>query len=144
MAYLYVRKACFSSATVFALTPPHHKVKTGTLSKQPLPASHARHLCVYYEADVTPTRQAFEDALDAKEEWVNTPWHDRASTFLKAADLISGKYRYEIMATTILGKGKNAWQAEIDAAAEVCFFPSRTPLPRKCQHLMRASAGFHP
>ncbi len=42
--------------------------------------------------------------------------------FLKAADLISGKYRYELMAATMLGQGKNAWQAEIDAAAELCDF----------------------
>jgi len=47
------------------------------------------------------------------------PWNDRASIFLKAADLISKKYRYKLMAATILGQGKNAWQAEIDAAAEV-------------------------
>jgi 1-pyrroline-5-carboxylate dehydrogenase len=46
-------------------------------------------------------------------------WPDRAAIFLKAADLIAGKYRYEIMAATMLGQAKNAWQAEIDAAAEV-------------------------
>lgn len=42
--------------------------------------------------------------------------------FLKAADLIAGKYRYEIMAATMLGQGKNAWQAEIDSAAELVDF----------------------
>jgi 1-pyrroline-5-carboxylate dehydrogenase len=47
------------------------------------------------------------------------PWDDRAAIFLKAADLISKKYRYKLMAATILGQGKNVWQAEIDAAAEV-------------------------
>ena len=47
------------------------------------------------------------------------PWGDRAAIFLKAADLISKKYRYKLVAATILGQGKNAWQAEIDAAAEV-------------------------
>ena len=47
------------------------------------------------------------------------PWGDRAAIFLKAADLISKKYRYKLMAATILGQGKNVWQAEIDAAAEV-------------------------
>jgi 1-pyrroline-5-carboxylate dehydrogenase len=46
-------------------------------------------------------------------------WSDRAAIFLKAADLIAGKYREQILAATILGQGKNAWQAEIDAAAEV-------------------------
>jgi hypothetical protein len=48
------------------------------------------------------------------------PWNDRAAIFLKAADLVSGKYRYKLLAATILGQGKNSWQAEIDAAAEVC------------------------
>lgn len=50
------------------------------------------------------------------------PFADRASIFLKAADLLSTKYRYEVMALTICGQGKNAWQAEIDSAAELCDF----------------------
>jgi 1-pyrroline-5-carboxylate dehydrogenase len=36
--------------------------------------------------------------------------------------LVAGKYRYEIMAATMLGQGKNAWQAEIDSAAELVDF----------------------
>lgn len=47
------------------------------------------------------------------------PWNDRAAIFLKAADLASGKYRYKLVSATMLGQGKNVWQAEIDAAAEV-------------------------
>lgn len=49
-------------------------------------------------------------------------FHDRASIFLRAAELVSGKYRYELMAATMLGQGKNPWQAEIDAAAELADF----------------------
>ena len=62
---------------------------------------------------------AIEGALAAKKEWEALPWNDRAAIFLNAADLVSGKYRYKLMAATMLGQGKNAWQAEIDAAAEV-------------------------
>lgn len=65
---------------------------------------------------------AIEAALAAKPEWENLPFADRAAIFLKAADLIAGKYRYDVMAATILGQGKNAWQAEIDAAAELVDF----------------------
>jgi 1-pyrroline-5-carboxylate dehydrogenase len=50
------------------------------------------------------------------------PFSDRAAIFLKAADLIAGKYRYQIMAATMVGQGKNAWQAEIDSAAELVDF----------------------
>ena len=66
--------------------------------------------------------KAIESALAAKKAWETLPFADRAAIFLKAADLISGKYRYELMAATMLGQGKNAWQAEIDAAAELCDF----------------------
>lgn len=66
--------------------------------------------------------EAIEAALAAKPAWESLPFSDRAAIFLKAADLISGKYRYEIMAATMLGQGKNAWQAEIDAAAELVDF----------------------
>jgi len=129
-------------------TPHSHyptvQVKTGKLSKQPLPASHAHHLCTYHRADAALTRQAIEGALGAKEEWENMPWHDRAAIFLKAADLISGKYRYEIMAATILGQGKNAWQAEIDAAAEVCFFLSLPPRFPQMPRLRHTSAWPNP
>lgn len=50
------------------------------------------------------------------------PFEDRAAIFLRACELISGKYRSEIVAATMLGQGKNIWQAEIDAAAETVDF----------------------
>ena len=95
------------------------QVKTGNLAKQPIPSDHAKHLCSYHEADEATVKAAIEGALAAKAEWEAMPWNDRAAIFLKAADLVSGKYRYKLMAATMLGQGKNAWQAEIDAAAEV-------------------------
>ncbi|OCB91211.1 delta-1-pyrroline-5-carboxylate dehydrogenase [Sanghuangporus baumii] len=97
-------------------------IKTGKLAKQPIPDSHARHLCVYHEADTATVSAAIDGALAAKNEWEALPWSDRAAIFLKAADLVSGKYRYRLIAATMLGQGKNAWQAEIDAAAELSDF----------------------
>ncbi|EAU82741.1 delta-1-pyrroline-5-carboxylate dehydrogenase [Coprinopsis cinerea okayama7 len=98
------------------------EVRTGKLAKQPLPHDHAKHLCQYHEADEVTAAKAIEGALAAKAEWEAMPWNDRAAIFLKAADLVSQKYRYKLMAATILGQGKNAWQAEIDAAAELADF----------------------
>ena len=86
-----------------------------------MPWDHANHLCTYHEADPQTVASAIEGALAAKADWESLPWNDRAAIFLKAADLVSGKYRYKLMAATILGQGKNTWQAEIDAAAEVRF-----------------------
>ena len=50
------------------------------------------------------------------------PFNDRGAIYLRAAELVSDKYRFELMAATMLGQGKNAWQAEIDAAAELADF----------------------
>ncbi|TCD61362.1 1-pyrroline-5-carboxylate dehydrogenase [Steccherinum ochraceum] len=98
------------------------EVKTGNIAKQAIPWDHAKHLCTYHEADPATVASAIDGALAAKAEWESMPWNDRAAIFLKAADLVSGKYRYKLMAATILGQGKNAWQAEIDAAAELTDF----------------------
>ncbi|KAF6761905.1 delta-1-pyrroline-5-carboxylate dehydrogenase [Ephemerocybe angulata] len=98
------------------------EIRTGKLAKQPLPHDHANHLCTYHEADEATVAAAIEGALAAKAGWESMPWNDRAAIFLKAADLVSGKYRYKLLAATILGQGKNVWQAEIDAAAELADF----------------------
>jgi len=74
---------------------------------------------LYHEADEKTIATAIGGAIAAKAEWETMPWNDRAAIFLRAAELVSGKYRYQLMAATMLGQGKNAWQAEIDAAAEV-------------------------
>ncbi|VUC37516.1 unnamed protein product [Clonostachys rosea] len=92
------------------------------IGKQSIPSSHSTVLAEYAQASETQVDEAIEKALAAKKSWENTPFHDRAAVFLRAAELIAGKYRYDIIAATMLGQGKNVWQAEIDAAAESCDF----------------------
>lgn len=65
---------------------------------------------------------AIESALKAKKDWEKVPFVDKAAIFQRAAELCTGKYRYELIAATMLGQGKNVWQAEIDAAAELADF----------------------
>ncbi|KAJ5163063.1 uncharacterized protein N7500_004893 [Penicillium coprophilum] len=89
---------------------------------QPLPAEHAVTFTNYPLATNEQTRSAIDLALEAKQSWQDTPFVDRASIFLKAAELLCTKYRYEIIAATMLGQGKNIWQGEIDAAAELADF----------------------
>ena len=66
--------------------------------------------------------QAITAALKVRESWANMNWEARAHIFLKAADLLATKYRYEMNASTMLGQSKNAYQAEIDAACELIDF----------------------
>uniref|UniRef100_A0A8P4G4C5 Multifunctional fusion protein n=1 Tax=Dicentrarchus labrax TaxID=13489 RepID=A0A8P4G4C5_DICLA len=55
-------------------------------------------------------------------EWDLKPVQDRAQILFKAADVISGPKRAEILAKTMIGQGKTVIQAEIDAAAELIDF----------------------
>jgi 1-pyrroline-5-carboxylate dehydrogenase len=79
-------------------------------------------LGTYNEGDASHVKKAINAALKAKEKWASLSWENRANIFLKAADLISTKYRAEICATTMLGQSKNPFQAEIDAACELIDF----------------------
>jgi len=54
--------------------------------------------------------------------WDATPLEKRAEIFLRAAELLRGKYRADINAATMLGQGKTIIQAEIDAACELSDF----------------------
>ncbi|CCG81561.1 Delta-1-pyrroline-5-carboxylate dehydrogenase [Taphrina deformans PYCC 5710] len=98
------------------------KVKSTNVLEQRMPHDHQTVLCRYYGAEETQVKEAIEAALAVRDSWANLAWADRAAIFLKAADLLTKKYRYEVMAATMLGQGKNAWQAEIDAAAELADF----------------------
>lgn len=89
---------------------------------QVLPAEHATKFTNYPLASKEQITTAIESALKAKQSWQDTPFVDRAAIFMKAAELVTGKYRYELIAATMLGQGKNMWQGEIDAAAELADF----------------------
>lgn len=98
------------------------EVRTGNTIKMTSPQDHQHVLGHFHEGDTSHVQSAIETALAAREEWANLGWEHRASIFLKAADLIAGPYRAKINAATMLGQGKNAMQAEIDAACEFIDF----------------------
>ncbi|MBL7873855.1 MAG: L-glutamate gamma-semialdehyde dehydrogenase [Cyclobacteriaceae bacterium] len=86
------------------------------------PHDHKHVLAHYHMGDKSHVEQAINAALAAKELWANLNWENRASIFLKAADLLAGPYRSKINAATMLGQSKNAFQAEIDSACELIDF----------------------
>lgn len=86
------------------------------------PSAHATAAANFQTAGPEEVESAIDSALTAKKAWETLPFADRAAIFLKAADLVGTKYRYELMAASMVGQGKNVWQAEIDAAAELCDF----------------------
>lgn len=97
-------------------------VRTGNKIAMHPPHEIAHTLGFFHEGDEKHVKLAIDAAMKAKEDWANMPWEDRANIFLKAADLISTKYRSYMNATTMLGQSKNAYQAEIDSACEIIDF----------------------
>ncbi|KAH9455946.1 hypothetical protein Pst134EA_011194 [Puccinia striiformis f. sp. tritici] len=99
------------------------ELHNGPTTAQVLPHDHQTVLCNFHTASPELITKSIEGCLKAKAQWEALPFNDRSAIFLKAADLLaSPRWRYKIMAATMLGQGKNAWQAEIDAAAEMCDF----------------------
>ena len=95
------------------------EIRTGKTKKVVMPNDHHHVLATYHQATEKEVKLAIDAALNAKEQWMNISWVERASIFIKAAELISKKYRNALVAATMLGQGKNCYQAEIDAACEV-------------------------
>ncbi len=98
------------------------EVRTGkTVAIHP-PHELSHTLGHYHQGDAGHVKMAIDAALKAKAQWENTSWEERAAVFLKAADLLTGPYRYKMNAATMLGQSKNPFQAEIDSACELIDF----------------------
>jgi 1-pyrroline-5-carboxylate dehydrogenase len=98
------------------------EVRSGKKQAIHPPHEIAHTLGYFHAGDETHVHKAIDAALSARTAWSNLSWENRANIFLKAADLIAGKYRSYMNGTTMLGQSKNAYQAEIDSACELIDF----------------------
>ncbi len=98
------------------------RVASGNLVRMFPPHELKHTLGHYHQGGTEHVQQAIDAALAAKPAWEAMPWQDRAAIFLKAAELLAGPYRARMNAATMLAQSKNAYQAEIDAVAELCDF----------------------
>lgn len=94
------------------------EVRTGALVPVTAPHRHRTVLAAVHQAEEVHVRAAVESACAVQPEWAAWSLADRASVFLKAAELSATKYRAQLNATTMAGQGKTVVQAEIDAACE--------------------------
>lgn len=98
------------------------EIRTGKMGKVVMPHDHHHVLANYHMVGEKEVQMAIDAALNAHREWEALPWVDRVSITLKIGELISKKYRFVVNGSTMLGQGKNAYQAEIDAACETIDF----------------------
>ena len=97
-------------------------VHTGNTKPAVMPHDREHVLADVHQGTAEHVRQAIDAGAAAWEDWSRWPWEDRASVFLRAAELLAGPWRDTLLAATMLGQSKTAHQAEIDAAAELIDF----------------------
>lgn len=98
------------------------EVRTGDLGECRCPHDHRHLLGRYHKAGAKEVDLAVAAAKAAWRDWSEMDWMSRAAVFLRAAELLSTKYRYLLNAATMLGQSKTAHQAEIDSACELIDF----------------------
>jgi 1-pyrroline-5-carboxylate dehydrogenase len=98
------------------------EVRTGRLGEVRCPHDHGRLLATYHQAGPEEVAKAAQAAEKAWKAWACTPASSRLAVFRKAAELLAGKYRFSLVAATMLNQSKTAHQSEIEAACELIDF----------------------
>jgi 1-pyrroline-5-carboxylate dehydrogenase len=98
------------------------EVRTAQTIDTVMPHCHHHVLAKVHQAGPKEAAAAVAAARAAWPDWAAASLEERAAVFLKAADLLAGKYRATVNAATMLGQSKTSHQAEIDAACELIDF----------------------
>ncbi|GGB82145.1 1-pyrroline-5-carboxylate dehydrogenase [Flavobacterium suaedae] len=115
-------KEMYNSTVDVPLYIGKEEIRTGKTKTINPPFDHKKTVGTYHEAEKEHVEKAISTALEARKAWASMKWEQRASIFLKAADLIAGPYRAKINAATMIAQAKTVHQAEIDAACEFIDF----------------------
>ncbi|KAI1627860.1 1-pyrroline-5-carboxylate dehydrogenase [Exophiala viscosa] len=122
-------------------------VSAEATSTQRSPFDHDLVLAKYPSVGPDLITKAITGALEAKKAWSRTSLADRAAIFYRAAALLETKYKYPMMAATMLGQGKNAYQADIDCVAEsvdfLKLFPTLAETLYKAQPPINAASVWN-
>src|SRR5260221_1784031 len=98
------------------------EVRTGETFAAVEPHNRSHVLATVHKGGAKEVERAIAASADAWHDWSRTPWEERATVFLRAAELLAGPWRQTLNAATMLGQSKTSHQAEIDAACELIDF----------------------
>ena len=69
------------------------EVRTGNLGQCILPHDHRHAIASFHKGNTETVNQAIAAAAEARPSWAAMGWEARAAIFLRAAELLAGKYR---------------------------------------------------
>lgn len=98
------------------------EIWTGRTAESVMPHDHGHVLATWHRAGPEEALQAVEAAREAWRDWSEWPWEERIAVFLRAAELLTTRWRATLNAATMLGQSKTVHQAEIDSACELIDF----------------------
>lgn len=98
------------------------EVETGNVAEVVCPHDHGHVLARYHQAGPEHVAMAAEAAGEAWRAWSELEADHRFGIFLRAAELLAGKYRHTVNAACMLNNSKTAFQAEIDSSCELVDF----------------------
>ena len=98
------------------------EVWTDRVEEVVMPHNHGHVLGRVHLCGEKEVKMAIESSLRAQREWADLPWEERAAVFLRAADMVTGPYRYTMNAATMLAQSKTPYQSEIEAVGELADF----------------------
>ncbi len=98
------------------------EVQTGDTVEVVMPHAHGEVLAIAHQAGREHVTQAIDAAMAVAPAWAATPFEDRAAIFLRAAELLTTKWRAHVNAVCMLGQSKTIHQSEIDAVCELADF----------------------
>ncbi len=88
--------------------------RTGPLTEIRSPHDHGHVLGRFHAAATEDVQAAIGASALASKAWSRLPQEGRSAVFLKAAELLTTRYRAKVVAATMLGQSKNLRQAELD------------------------------
>ncbi len=121
-AVLKQYKEYFNGSTDVPMYIGSEEIRTGNTRNMTPPHDHQHVVGQYHLGEQPHVENAISTALEARKEWSQMPWEQRAAIFLRAAELVAGPYRAKINAATMIAQSKTIHQAEIDAACEYIDF----------------------
>ena len=92
------------------------EIRNGETAQSVMPHNHKHVLADWHKATSADVDKAIAASREARKEWMNWSWEDRASVFLKAAELLTTTWRATINSATMLGQSKTAFQAHSSVA----------------------------